>query len=246
MKAELRMQGAAFLTHPILALRGIEHGFGLRTSPEPPRLLRVRQVHGCAVAVVRDAAAGALGDADALVSAVPQSALAVATADCVPVLASAGAGRVVAAIHAGWRGLAAGVVGEALAALRREAQHVGADDADLVAAIGPHIGACCYEVDEPVLTALRRRFGAALDASIASAAGASGSATRPGHALLDLAALTRVDLMHAGVPAAALGVLEHACTRCDRARFHSFRRDGAAAGRLLHWIRAGPALRAQG
>jgi copper oxidase (laccase) domain-containing protein len=132
----------------------------------------------------------------------------------------------VAAIHAGWRGLAAGVIGAGVAALRAEA---GAH-ARLVAVIGPHIGACCYEVDEPVLGALAPVFGGRLAPQLA--------ATRPGHARLDLGGLAREALLAAGVPADALGALPRACTRCDAERFHSHRRDGAAAGRLHHFIAA--------
>jgi copper oxidase (laccase) domain-containing protein len=103
--------------------------------------------------------------------------------------------------------------------------------------VGPCIRGCCYEVDGPVLDALGARFGAALDAALAPA--------RPGHALVDLAALAGEALRAGGVAPARIGVVASACTRCDAARFHSFRRDGAAAGRLLSWIEApGPGGRA--
>jgi hypothetical protein len=229
----MSVSGATFLTHAVLASRGVPHGFGLRSSPEPEGLLRVRQVHGPAVVLVREPLPGDLGEADAVVSAVPGRRPAVATADCVPVLAAAAGGRVVAAIHAGWRGLAAGVVAEAMAALRREAGSLGAGSAEVVAAVGPCIGGCCYEVDEPVLAPLARRFGAELDRVLGPG--------RPGHALLDLGALVRVELLREGLDPAGIGVLERACTHCDAGRFHSFRRDGAAAGRLLHWVAPRPA-----
>jgi purine-nucleoside/S-methyl-5'-thioadenosine phosphorylase / adenosine deaminase len=125
-------------------------------------------------------------------------------------------------VHAGWRGLAGGVIPRALEALGELAP-----GRELVAAVGPCIGPCCYEVDEPVLDAMRRRFGPALEGAL--------SPTRPGHARLDLPALAREALRGGG---AAVGVVAGACTRCDAARFHSYRRDGAAAGRLLSWIEA--------
>jgi hypothetical protein len=147
----------------------------------------------------------------------------VVTADCVPVLLAAGGA--VAAVHAGWRGLAGGVIARAVEAL---AEATGG--AATVAAIGPCIGACCYEVDEPVLAALERRFGAALPGALAP--------TRAGHALLDLPSLARAALVAAGLAPDSIGALAGACTRCDAERFHSYRRDGATAGRLLSWIEA--------
>ena len=87
------------------------------------------------------------------------------------------------------------------------------------------------------LDALARRFG---DTAVASASRPS----RLGHARVDLGALVRVDLLRAGIATTALGTLslggERACTRCAPALFHSYRRDGAAAGRLVHFVRASP------
>jgi YfiH family protein len=212
---------SAWLEHPLLASAGVRHGFGLRTSPALPGVRRPRQVHGAIV--VRADAGDALGEADAALATQPGVAVGVVTADCVPVLVAAG--PAVAAVHAGWRGLAAGVIPRALEALAE-----AAPGAAPVAAVGPCIGACCYEVDAPVLDALGRRFGRALESGLRPA--------RPGHALLDLAALAREALLAAGLLPSRVGVLEGACTRCDAARFHSFRRDGASAGRLLSWIEA--------
>jgi len=213
---------AAFLVHPLLEARGAAHGFGVRGALPPADLARPVQVHG--TRVVRARAGGAeLGEGDAAWSDAPGVAVGVVTADCVPVLLATPDARVVAAVHAGWRGLADGVVGAALAALRA----AGAPPDSLAAAIGPCIGACCYEVDEPVLARLRARFGVALDAHA--------RATRPGHARVDLAELARAEL-EASLPRGAVGALG-ACTRCDAARFESHRRDGARAGRLVHWIR---------
>jgi hypothetical protein len=212
---------SAWLEHPLLRAAGVRHGFGLRTSPERPGVRRPVQVHGARV--VNADAGGALGEADAALATRAGVAVGVITADCVPVLVSAG--EAVAAVHAGWRGLAAGVIPAALAALEK-----AEPGARPVAAVGPCIGACCYEVDAPVVGALRARFGPALDAALAP--------SRPGHALLDLAALARAALAGAGVSEERIGAIAEACTRCDAARFHSFRRDGAAAGRLLSWIEA--------
>ena len=215
------------LAHPLLAARGVRHGFGTRADAPPAGLLRPRQVHGAGV-VMAEACRGAT-EADAVVAVARGGAghprpIGVVTADCVPVLAAAGDGVVVAAIHAGWRGLAAGVVAAGIDALRREA-----GGAALCAAIGPHVGACCYEVDAPVLDALRYS-DADLDAAI--------RASRPGHWWLDLGTLTRSALRRAGLVDDAIGAFAGACTSCDAERFHSYRRDGRRAGRLVHWIRS--------
>jgi YfiH family protein len=198
---------------------GVAHGFGMRSSPELRHVRRPVQVHGAAV-VCADGG-GALGEADASLATRPGVAVGVITADCVPVLVAAGTAAV-AAVHAGWRGLARGVIPRALEALGKEAP-----GAALVAAIGPAIGPCCYEVDAPVLDAMRERFGDAARGALRPG--------RPGHALLDLQALARSALLLAGAPAASIGTVA-ACTHCDAVRFHSFRRDGARAGRLLSWI----------
>jgi YfiH family protein len=211
---------SAWLEHPLLAAASVRHGFGLRTSP-PRDVRRPVQVHG--VAVVRADTGGPLGEADAALATRSGVEVGVVTADCVPVLVAAGGA--VAAVHAGWRGLAAGVIPRAL-----EALGAAAPGAVPTAAVGPCIRGCCYEVDGPVLEALAKQFGSALDAALAPA--------RPGHALVDLSVLARAALLAAGVPEARVGVVADACTRCDAARFHSFRRDGAAAGRLLSWIEA--------
>ena len=212
--------GGEFLADPVLTARGIVHGFGLRTSPALA-LRKPRQVHGARV--VWASAANELGDADAVLTRERGVRVGVSSADCVPILIAANG--VVGAVHAGWRGLAAGVIEAALAELASSAP-----GAAVAAAIGPCIGGCCYEVDAPVLAPLRARYGALLDCAIAP--------TRPEHARLDLGLLAQLALARAGVAPAAIGSAARLCTRCDAARFHSHRRDASAAGRLAHWIEA--------
>jgi hypothetical protein len=212
---------ASFLRDSVLAAGGLTHGFGMRTSLEPA-LRRPRQVHGARV--VWASAANELGDADAVLTRERGVRVGVFTADCVPILVAAG--DVVGAVHAGWRGFAAGVIESALAELSS-----AVPGAQIAAAIGPCIGGCCYEVDAPVLEPLRARYGALVELALAP--------SRPAHARLDLGALAQLALARAGVAPAAIGTSARLCTRCDEARFHSFRRDGAAAGRLAHWIEAG-------
>jgi copper oxidase (laccase) domain-containing protein len=131
----------------------------------------------------------------------------------------------VAAVHAGWRGLAAGVIGAALQPLAALAPQGLAGAA---AVIGPRVGPCCYEVDAPVVDAFARRFAGPLDAAI--------EATSPGHWRIDLVALARVDLVRSGIAEDRVAALTGACTACDARRFHSYRRDGPDSGRLCHWI----------
>jgi hypothetical protein len=126
------------------------------------------------------------------------------TADCLPV--ALGANGVVAMVHAGWRGLAAGVLEEGVRALRELD-----GDGDLVAVIGPGAGPCCYEVGEEVHAA----FG-----------GAHGIGSPPSRRI-DLKAIARDRLLVAGVSEVRDVA---ACTICDE-RFFSYRREGARAGR---------------
>jgi copper oxidase (laccase) domain-containing protein len=100
--------------------------------------------------------------------------------------------------------------------------------AELVCAVGPSAGGCCYEVDEPVRRALARRYAGWLpDVMVES---------RPGHALFDPGRLaTRIlETLVGGAP--QVGTRHRVCTICDADRFESHRRDGAAAGRLRHFI----------
>lgn len=219
------MTASGFLRDPVLDALGIAHGFGTRGAPEPRGCRRPRQVHGTAVARLDDTGRVVPEEADAVVGGRAGVPVAVVTADCVPVLLATVSGRAVAAVHAGWRGLAAGVIGAAAGALAALCEE------PLAAAVGPHIGACCYEVDAPVVEPLSARFGDAVQAALAP--------SRPGHHWIDLGRLVVVDLHRAGVAADRVGTAAALCTACDPSRFESFRRDGAAAGRLVHWVAAG-------
>jgi hypothetical protein len=214
------------LRHALLDAVGVEHAFGVRGLAPPPNLRRPRQVHGARVARAADCAGATPPEADAVVSTLMGVPVGVVTADCVPILVASGSGEAVAAIHAGWRGLASGVIAAGIEALRAEAG--GAPP--LIAVIGPHIGACCYEVDAPVLDALAPFFRESLDAALRPA--------RTGHVWLDLGKLAHTALLRAGLAASSLGSVPGACTHCDPLRFHSYRREGPAAGRLHHYIEA--------
>lgn len=159
--------------------------------------------------------------ADAQISSQPGAALAVLVADCLPVLLADRQGRVIGAAHAGWRGLAAGVLEATVA---RMCRHAAA--ADLVAWLGPCIGPDAFEVGDEV----RQAFIAGLPAADA----AFRPAARPGKWLADLPALARQRLQAAGVGSILAAA---ACTHTDARHFWSYRRDpccGRMAG--LVWF----------
>ncbi len=215
------------IRHALLTSLGLAHGFGEREDPVPQGVRRPRQVHGSGVVRAGAWAAAEPPEADAILGVSGEGPVAVVTADCVPVLLASEDGLAVAAVHAGWRGLAAGVLEAGVAAMESLAPGRA-----IFAVVGPHIGPCCYEVDSPVLDALRERHGSQLADAIAE--------TRGTHADLDLGALTRSLLQSSGLAPSRVGEVERPCTRCDPQRFHSFRRDGPRAGRLLHHIQANP------
>jgi YfiH family protein len=187
-----------------------------------PALFETSQVHGARVRVVGAAErpADVRGEqADALAAREAGVTVGVRVADCLPLLLGCAETGAVAAVHCGWRGVAAGVVGRAVDALRG----LGARPGALVAAIGPHIRACCFEVGDEVVDALAAAAGGVHGVAGRSAAG------RP---LVALAAVVRAQLAAAGALPARVDDVP-GCTRCDPARFYSFRRDGARSGRHL-------------
>lgn len=194
-------------------------------------LARLQQVHGAAV-VVRRAGDGVdtafRRDADLIVSDDPSLALAIQTADCVPLLIADRVTGIVAAAHAGWRGLAAGVPGAAVAALGRE---FGSVPGNLVAAIGPSISAERYEVGEEV----RERFAAAGSAA-ADLERWFLTGARAGHWQFDGWRAAQDQLEAAGVPPAQIYV-SGLCTASYPDLFCSYRRDGKGAGRIAAAIR---------
>lgn len=191
----------------------LEHGFGTRLAGDwladrPHATLK--QIHSARVYTV-DGTRGCLGEGDALVSNHPGALLVIRTADCVPVLLADRERRTVGAVHAGWRGAVEGVAGETVRAM---ADGFGSRPEDIEVAIGPAIGACCYEVGAEVASRFERWFPERND----------------------LAARTRIDLAEClARQIRELGVAETAihraarCTACRPAEFHSWRRDRAAA-----------------
>lgn len=182
------------------------------------------QVHGADVRVVRaesEARALAVGEeehCDALVTNVPRVLVGVKTADCVPVLLGDTRTGACAAVHAGWRGTLAGIVGRALERLSAE---YGTRPADVRAAIGPAARGCCYEVGREVVDAFHEKF---------PGAGEWFTETREGHALVDLQRANLEQLVAAGVPRGRVHTLP-LCTMCRTDLFFSYRREKKLHGR---------------
>jgi polyphenol oxidase len=197
----------------------------------PEHLLLMSQTHGANVAL---ASAGRPGpwhrpEADILISDDPDSAIGVRVADCVPILLAEETGRAVSAVHAGWRGL----VGRApIAAINALRERFGVRPERLIAAIGPAIGACCYEVGAEVREAfveaghharlLERWFQPKAD----------------GKFLLDTALAAQDQLEGTGLPVSRIHSAD-LCTKCHAGAFHSYRAHGQHAGRMVGVIRAG-------
>lgn len=193
---------------------------------EPGHLYVVSQVHGRAFVVLdgtEDRSEVGRRVADITVSKTAGVGCGIRTADCVSVLVGDRRSGAAAAIHSGWRGTADNVTAAGVGALR---ELVG-DAGDLVAAIGPHIERCCFEVDEDVAAELSR--ASTLGRSAVTAAFGSAKVH------VDLRAIVRAQLEELGVPAASIDDVP-GCTCCDARRFYSFRRDKDQSGRMASVI----------
>ncbi|MDE6264561.1 MAG: peptidoglycan editing factor PgeF [Paramuribaculum sp.] len=174
-----------------------------------------RQTHSLNVAVVIDPAAP-LQDTDALVTDRSGIALGIHTADCVPVVLADPKAGIIGAAHSGWRGAA----GNIAALTVQKMQSLGANPADIHAAMGPCICQECFEVGEEV-AARFERFGAVI--------------RTPGKPHVDLPKAVATSLVEAGVPQQNIA-MPCGCSRCDFQRFFSARRLGVQSGRTLTLI----------
>jgi YfiH family protein len=192
---------------------------------EGARLVEVRQVHGASVVDAREVAPA--DEADAIVIRDDGLVAGIRVADCVPVLLADRRGRAAAAVHAGWRGVAAGIVPAAIERLARS----GVPPADVIAGVGPSIGRCCYQVD--------RECAAAVAAAAPPDPGGPATVVEtPEGPHLDLPAAVRSQLLAAGVAGERV-VCAPWCTRCSPALLFSHRGGGPLAGRLLAVIGLG-------
>jgi len=183
-------------------------------------IIKLKQIHSGTVVDVDDtSAAGEAVPGDAAVTSLRGVALAVQTADCVPILIADREARAVAAVHAGWRGTAAHI---GTTAVQRLVEKYKLDPTSLRAAIGPHIGVCCYEVGEEVVRIIDDP---------------DAIETRPDWSKphLNLAAANCRQLMNAGIPESQIEI-STLCTKCRDDLFHSFRRDGKRMGHMLSVI----------
>jgi YfiH family protein len=231
---EVGLEGEWLVLHGFSA----PHRFGTRRFPAASTrtiggapVLSARQVHKDAVVAVpsdeRDPAQwqteAAAADADGLATDRTDCWLGVTTADCVPLLLHDPGAGAVAAVHAGWRGALLGV---APAAVRTMVDRFGARVSRLEAALGPHIGPCCFEVGRAVLEPLSRLPGG--DRWVSRRSGEKGH--------LDLGGFVRQQLAEAGIAperVVALGL----CTRCEPSLFSSYRREGMRPQGMLSAVR---------
>jgi polyphenol oxidase len=189
-------------------------------------LCHVHQVHGNQVKFLRRGEEFVNhAQADAMVSDDPTRVASVRVADCVPILLSRRDGMIVAAIHAGWRGVIANVVGAAIKTMNCEGN-------EIVAAIGPCIGMEAFEVGGEVLEEFRRAFGD--EAPLGAKEG------NKGH--VDLKAAVKIQLLNAGVEENAIDVSDR-CTYRDAEEFFSHRRENGVTGRLAAVIAAKSEIR---
>jgi YfiH family protein len=257
---------AEALVSPLLIEAGLSHGFFTRrggVSPPPWDTLsfsaaqgddpaRVRenrrraarrlgvperslhylsQVHGIDVLTLRgdedpDDVVRAVGDIT--LSRTPGVACGVRSADCVPILLGDRHTGAVAAVHSGWKGTTLRVAMIGVERLRE----LAGGRTSIVAAIGPCISACCFEVGEDV-AALLAKASSAGDTALSWGPPSEKVRARKPH--VDLRKIVRAQLIESGLSPADIEDVP-GCTACDPERFHSYRRDGAASGRLLSAI----------
>ena len=229
-----------FLTLPGLArLEGINHLFGTRridASSTAARFLgepayavmTVKQVHGDDVLVVESCSQNPDRGYDALLTQKPGILLLVSTADCVPILLADPYQRVVASVHAGWRGSVKGIVAKVVRAMKEQ---FGSHPDSIQVGIGPSARRCCYEVDEKVLDPLKNHFPS-WDRVIEEKGA--------GRANLDLPQMNKIQLMETGVSESQIQMSD-VCTICSPGLFYSYRREGQKRKVMFNGIILRPA-----
>jgi YfiH family protein len=207
------------------------------------KLISLKQIHSDVIHLF-DAAPPALCQGDASITNRPGLLLSVQTADCVPILLVDPQKRAIAAVHAGWRGTLARIVVKAIGQMQMQFK---SNPADLLAAIGPSIGGCCYEVGTEVATQFHSQFAEAPEWFDEFRTGDEPNPVQwlnmmpPGHqpppknVLLDLRKANRAQLLGAGLRAPNIFVSD-LCTACRRDLLFSYRKEGPASGRLMSVI----------
>jgi len=192
------------------------------------RIVTMRQVHGDHIVEVKDKKMKEAGEADGMMTSEDDIFLAVLTADCVPLLFVAPKEKLVAAVHAGWRGTLAGIVEKTV---RLFNDQYGVSPDNLEVALGPSIGPCCYEVKEDVTGPLMKKWGKLTTPSVL---------VKEGKSFVNLRRLNRDILRESGVPGKQLHEVGP-CTRCARDEFFSYRGDGGETGRQMSFVGWQPA-----
>ncbi|MFZ0590210.1 MAG: peptidoglycan editing factor PgeF [Bryobacteraceae bacterium] len=198
-------------------MQWLEHGFTTRRSASSiQEVTTLRQIHSATVL-----SAAGLDDraceGDALISSERGKRIGVRSADCVPILLADSETRTVAAIHAGWRGTAARIASKTV---ERMQEDFGTQPRNVIAAIGPSIGVCCYEVGSEV----RARFADVFP-----------ELAGDGRVMLDLVEANRRILRAAGVPVEQIHS-SGLCTCCSADEFFSYRRDPGEPGRMISFV----------
>lgn len=213
-------------------LRGIRHGFLGIGSERPQSAIALDQIHSATIHAAPASPHPVLPAGDGLISLHSQQIIAVKTADCLPILIHHPKG--VLALHAGWKGLATNIVGEAL----RTVQRLAWDFSELEFALGPCLSLGAFEVGPELLAAFRQEAYQMSDLEFAYA-------SSKGHSdrwHLDLSGLAVLQLYRCGISASKISVIR-TCTKSSSQRWHSFRRDGVKAGRNWSWIECGQLAR---
>ena len=206
-------------------------------------LVPLRQFHSSLVQFFAEVPAE-FSKGDGSLTNTPRLLLGVQTADCVPILLVDPKKRAVAAVHAGWRGTLARIAGKTVGEMR---MRFGSNPADILAALGPAIGGCCYEVGTELVAEFTSQFADAQEYFDELRTGEEPNPLQwlnmmpPGHqpppknVRLDLRKANRSQLLGAGLRDADISV-SNLCTSCHTDLFFSYRKEGARSGRLLSAI----------
>lgn len=199
----------------------IIHGFGTREETRPSNIVTAQQVHGKSIVEVTEIPSREPEGFDIVLTDRPGIAVAVKTADCLPILIVEPAARIVAAVHAGWKGTLGRV---SQAAVRRIIEKGGKAE-NLVCALGPNMVAGCLEVEADVFQDFEKEFAGwpVLKQVLET------------QWLLDVALTNRLQLRETGIPEHRIDRID-LCTHCRPDLFWSYRRDGEKAGRMVSFI----------
>ena len=203
--------------------RTLAHAFNIDVA----RFFWVNQVHGEEILTIDRPLSELIvpepPQFDAIITDQPGVAIGIKTADCVPILFADRVKRIIAVAHAGWRGTSLSIAGKVVKTLLTE---FACRSDDIVAAIGPAIGPCCYEVDEPVFNAMRGHKGRETFFS---------PGPEKGKWMLDLSLANKTQIIGEGIPDRNIYTAD-CCTSCNRDTFYSHRGEGGNTGRQLNFI----------